>query len=169
MKRHILLLLPIFLAACATGPSAYGPVDENSRYGFQQTQIEEDRFRVSFTGKSEAEAHDYALLRAAELTLDQGFSHFRVLDGYVEDDRRRGSNVSTSIGVGFGSGGYRRYGRGSRTNVGIGIGIHDLARALEGDRVTNSIEFKMMRSGSDEPNVYEAESVASSIQPAVFK
>ena len=167
MKRMLLLVFPLLLAGCAAGPSAYGPVDKNSSYGFQQTQIEHDRFRVSFTGKSQTEAQDYALLRAAELTLDQGYSHFRVIDGYIDDNGVRRSNISSSIGVGIGSGGYRHHG--TRTNVGVGVGVHDLARALEGDRVTNSIEFRLMRTGSPDPNVYDAASVASSIKPAVFK
>jgi hypothetical protein len=140
------------LTACATGPSVYGPANGNS-LGFQNTQIERDRFRISYTGRSEAEARDYALLRAAEIALNEGYSH---------------SPVSSRIGIGIGSGGYG-YGRGSRTNVNFGIGVHDVARAFGGSKVTESIEVVLKRSGSDDPSVYNAKSVSESIRPAVFK
>lgn len=160
----------VLISACATGPSAYGPAGSDSAYGFSNYAIEQDRYRVSFTGQSEAEAHDYALLRAAELTLEQGYTHFKIVDGGVSGDQRSGSPISTSVGIGFGSGRGGYYGRGSRTNVGVGIGIHDLGRALEGNKVTQHFEVRLRRSGdSQDPAVYNAQSVASSIKPAVFQ
>ena len=154
------------LTACATGPSVYGPANGNS-LGFQNTQIERDRFRISYTGRSEAEARDYALLRAAEIALNEGYSHFKVLGGNTSSNGGA-SPVSSRIGIGIGSGGYG-YGRGSRTNVNFGIGVHDVARAFGGSKVTESIEVVLKRSGSDDPSVYNAKSVSESIRPAVFK
>ena len=55
------------------------------------------------------------------------------------------------------------------TNVGLGININDVARALQGDRVTNSIEILLRNEGGEDPNVYSAESVADSIRPEVFQ
>ena len=138
--KHLILTAGATLAltACATGPSAYGPASGSS-LGFQNTQIEKDRFRISYTGRSEAEARDYALLRAVEIALNEGYSHFKVLGGHTSSNGGT-SPVSSRIGIGIGSGyGWGRRG-GTRTNVNLGIGIHDVARALEGSKVTESIE-----------------------------
>lgn len=153
------------LVACATGPSAYGPATSSSSLGFNSTKIEQDRFRVSYTGRNIEEAQDYALLRASEIALAEGYSHFRIIGGSVSDNNRAASPVQTSVGVGIGSGrGY--YGRRSGTNVNVGIGINDIARALQGDKVTNSIEIRLLRSKGEDS--YNARSVADSIRPAVF-
>lgn len=175
MKRNLLIGLMTFsFAACAsTGPSAYGPIQSRQGLGFANTQIEKDRFRVRYTGRNVDEARDYALLRAAEIALAEGYSHFKIIGGdTASHNYGRRSPVSTSVGIGIGRGGYGRYGgygRGTRTNVGVGININDLARALEGDKVTESIEILLRRSGGDEPNIYNANSVAESIRPQIFQ
>lgn len=170
-KLLVLCVASLITSGCATGPSSYGPATEQSSLGFKAMQIEEDRFRVSYTGRSSDEAQDYALLRAAEITLDEGYTHFKVITGHLENSGQARSPVSSSIGIGFASGGRGYYGRrgGSHTSVGLGININDVARALQGDRVTNSIEILLRHEGGDEPNIYNAESVADSIRPEVFQ
>ena len=170
-KLLVICAASLAFTACATGPSSYGPVTEQSSLGFKTMQIEDDRFRVNYTGRSSEEARDYALLRAAEITLDQGYSHFKIVTGHLENNGQARSPVSSSIGIGFGSGGRGYYGRrgGSHTNVGLGININDVARALQGDRVTNSIEILLRNEGGDAPNIYNAASVADSIRPEVFQ
>ena len=168
--KHLILTagLGLALTACATGPSAYGPAPTSSSLGFQNTQIEKDRFRIAYTGRTEGEARDFVLLRAAEIALNEGYSHFKVLGGNTSSNGGS-SPVSSRIGIGIGSGrgGFGR--RGSRTNVNLGIGIHDVARALEGSKVTESIEVILKRSGAEEDiSVYDARSVTESIRPAVF-
>jgi len=147
--------------------SAYGPSDGRS-LGFENTQIEKDRFRIAYTGRTEAEARDYVLLRAAEIALAEGYTHFKVLGGNTSSNGGS-SPVSSRVGIGIGSGGYG-WGRrgGTRTNVNLGIGINDVARALQGSKVTESIEVVLKRSGSDDPAVYDARSVTESIRPEVF-
>lgn len=166
--KHFLLstIAAVSLIACATGPSAYGPAATGNGLGFENTKIESDRFRINYTGRSAAEAQDFALLRAAEIALDEGYSHFRIISGQTSQDQPASSGVSTSVGVGIGGGrGYRRGG----TSVGIGIGLNDLGRSLAGQKVTNSIEIKLLRSGSDDPNVFDAREVSGNIKPEVFQ
>ncbi len=164
MKR---ILLPLFtaiaLTACASGPSAFGPAKSYDSMGFRNTQIQNDRFRVSYTAGNAAEAQDFALLRAAQITLDEGYSHFKIIDGNLSGGPRR-SGISSSVGVGFGGGGYRRGG----TSVGLGVGLNDVVSALEGERVTNSIEILLLSSGGTGNDIYDAKSVVSSIRPQVF-
>ena len=169
MKRVILTVTAaLALTACATGPSAYGPSDGRSM-GFENTQIEKDRFRIAYTSRTESEARDFALLRAAEIAIAEGYSHFKVLGGNTSSNGG-GSPVSSRIGIGIGSGGYGfGRGRGTRTNVNLGIGIHDVARAMQGSQVTESIEVILKNSGGSDPSVYDAKSVQSSIRPQTFK
>jgi hypothetical protein len=171
MKKLLLGATALILTACATGPTAYGPTGPESAFGFNEYPIENDRFRVSYTGRTAAEAHDYALLRSAEIALDQGYSHFKIVNGALSGDENRESPVSTSVGIGIGSGrGYRGYYSGrSRTNVGIGIGIHDLGRALGGNKVTQSFEILLRNGGGDDPDIYSASSITESIKPDLFK
>lgn len=162
MTRLVLLsAAALLLAACQTAPTPYAPLADG-KTGFYEQPIEDDRFRVTFVGKSETEARDLALYRAAEIAQDRGYPYFEVLFGATEGAdsyRRRGG--ATSVGVGVGSGrGY--YGRG--TNVGVGVGI-DLGNVFGGsrERVAHSIEVKLRRSQGDASNVYATEGVLTSI------
>ena len=166
MKSLVLTAVAaLSLAACAsTGPSAYGP-SYGAGAGFENTKIQSDRFRVSYTGNSANEAKDYALLRAAEITLAEGYTHFKILHGDLRDNGAGGSPVSSSLGVGIGNGGYRR---GTRTNVGVGLGVGDLGRALKSKKVTNTIEIALKNGGGSGADTYDAKSITQSIRPSSF-
>jgi len=167
--KHLILTAATALAltACATGPSAYGPSDGRS-LGFENTKIEQDRFRIAYTGRTEAEARDFVLLRAAEIALAEGYTHFKVLGGNTSGNGGR-APVSSQIGVGIGSGGWGRRGGGTFSNVNLGVGVGDVARALEGSKVTESIEVRLLSVGGNGPDIYDAKSVTNNIRPAVFK
>ncbi|MDA8708051.1 hypothetical protein N9M10_01630 [Hellea sp.] len=164
--KHLILSAGAALAliACASGPSAYGPSDGSST-GFENQQIQKDRFFVSYTGRTDAEARDFALLRAAEITLAEGYTHFKVLGGNSSNNGGR-APIATSVGVGGGS--FGRRGR-NFSNVNVGLGVGDIGRAVEGSKVRESIEVVLQYSGSQDPNVYDAKDVTDKIRPAVFK
>ena len=166
MKTILMTLGAVaLLTGCASTPTSYGP-STNNGLGFSDYQIQKDRFRVSFTGKTPEEAQMYVLRRAAELTLNHQYDHFKVVGSDTYGKGQQGSPVSSSVGVGIGSGGYR--GGRTRTNVGLGIGVHDVAQTLSGDRVTASLEIIAQNGGGTDPNIYDANSIVNSIQPAVY-
>ncbi|MCB2112842.1 MAG: hypothetical protein R3C42_00710 [Parvularculaceae bacterium] len=109
-----ILIVSVFwaLAACATAVgTAYGPADAKG-YGYEETRIETNRYRISFAGDGAtpmAVVEDYALLRAAELAIDNGFDWFRII-GRSMDEQEKGG-----VGLGAGVGGGGR-------NVGVGVG-----------------------------------------------
>ena len=75
--------------ACASSTPYQPAID--SRFGFDQQQIEDDRWTVSFAGNSLTDrqrVETYLLYRAAELTEQQGFDYFRVADSDTNADRR---------------------------------------------------------------------------------
>jgi len=166
--KHLLISGTAILAlsACATGPSAYGPAIGND-LGFKNTKIEKDRFRVRYTGRSQEEARDFALLRAAQIALNEVYTHFKVVGG---SGYNNGGNapISSHVGVGIGRG----FGGRTRTHTNLGVGVYDVARAMEGSKATEEIEIFLQNTGSNGgkvANVYEAQSVADSIRPTVFK
>ncbi|MEM9740718.1 MAG: hypothetical protein AAF829_12725 [Pseudomonadota bacterium] len=70
----------VFLGACATA-TPYQAASDSSR-GYENQQIESNRWQVSFAGNSLTDretVETYLLYRAAELTRQQGFDHFRVV------------------------------------------------------------------------------------------
>ena len=151
------------LTACASGPTGYGPAQGNG-LGFATQKIQHDRFQVSFTGRNADEARNYALLRAAEVTRGEGYSHFRVVGSGTTGNENRRSPISSNIGVGIGSGGGRTH-----TNVGLGLGIYDVAQAMQGNKVRASLEIILERSaGANNGSVYDAQSIIDSMRPQVY-
>ena len=76
-----------FLAACST-PTVYAPAMQDS-YGFAETQIEQNRWQVTFSGNSLTDmqtVETYLLYRAAELTNQQGFDYFIMVDRKLDED-----------------------------------------------------------------------------------
>lgn len=67
------------LAGCATGYHTQDVL----RGGFRETQLDTNVFRVSSQGNEftrQEAAEDYVLLRSADVTLANGFTHFAIAD-----------------------------------------------------------------------------------------
>jgi hypothetical protein len=74
-----LVVASLILSACAT---AYQPKDTLTG-GFTETQLSPDAYRIVFHGNSSTSkerAQDFALLRAAELSLAAGYPFFTIQD-----------------------------------------------------------------------------------------
>src|SRR5262245_26004202 len=74
------IVMAIAATACATAPTPYAPAARAGGYGYSDTPIENDRYRVTFRTSSGgySRASDMALLRAADLTLQRGYDWFAV-------------------------------------------------------------------------------------------
>ena len=98
------------LAACASPPAAppYAAATSGTSAGYSETQIESNRYFVTYRAPSGAEAarlEDYALLRAAELTLQNGHEWFWV-DRRTLDQQGSSRSSGPSLGVGIGGGSF---------------------------------------------------------------
>lgn len=157
MKPIITILaLSAMLAGCATGPTSYGPA-QGRGLGYTQQQIENERFQIQFTGRTADEARNFALLRAAEITLEHDREFFRIVGAGTYGNRGQGSPITTSVGLGIGGGGFHR---GGGTSVGVGIGIQDVGRLLAGNQVTSSLEIILeVDNLSEGNNIYDARSI----------
>ena len=87
-KRSVALALTVALAAalagCAT-PTPYQPniPGQASSGGYSEIRVEPNRWRVTFAGNSltsRETVEGYLLFRAAELTTQQGFDWFSIVD-----------------------------------------------------------------------------------------
>ena len=144
----------ILLAACAGTPT-YAPATEPGGIGYSETAIESDRYRVTYRGGDQALARDYALLRAADLTLAKGYDWFRVTNSSVEEDYAAGG-PRVSVGGSTGT-----WGRHSTSGVGVGIGI---PIGGTGPAVQT---FEIVLGSGDkpaDPDVYDARSVSQSVR-----
>lgn len=155
MKHFIAASALILTAACAS-TAPYGPAEKPGAQGYDTQQIEDGRFRVSYTAKDAGTARDRALLRAAEVTLQNDGDWFQVTDSYV-DAANTGRRGGTSVSVGGSSGSY-----GSGVGVGVGVGL-----PLGGSRgsVTEVLEIVIGTGDKpDDPNAYDARSVDLSLR-----
>jgi hypothetical protein len=153
MKVLTILSMVALLAACAaTGPAQYGPSGA-SKFGYSSTKIEADRYRIVYRGSGGMPpemVEDYALRRAAELALANGYDWFRVASRDMAREQRGG----VSIGAGVGSGSYGRHGGGS---VGVGGNV---GRVGAQDYFTARMEVIMGNGDApDDGGAYDALSV----------
>lgn len=95
----IMVLFTVLLVGCAT-ETPYKPAEERGDFGYTETELGDNRYRITFTGNSSTPAEtvqDYALLRAAELTLAKGYDWFEAADRNSDKKVR-----STTTDTGFG-------------------------------------------------------------------
>lgn len=154
--------LIIALAGCATPAPQYGPAVRPGDSGFSETRIENDRFRVSYHTASggPAAASDFALLRAAELTLQNGDDYFIVTQRGVDSNGRYGGGSGPRVGVGIGGG---SLGRHSGVSIGAGVGYNLGGHSSGG--ATSTIEVRLGKGAKpDDPNAYDARSVDRSLR-----
>jgi hypothetical protein len=70
--------IALTLAACAT-QTPYQASGPDTRHGYAEQQLAENRYRVKFSGNSATPretVENYLLYRAAEVTLSKGYTHF---------------------------------------------------------------------------------------------
>jgi hypothetical protein len=150
------------LAACATTPPAYAPAASASAAGYSETQIEANRYFVTYRAPRSADAallQDYALRRAAELTLQSGHDWFWVDRRTVEDDQGRRSGPSVGVGVGGSS-------WGGNTGVGASVGLSFPLGGGGGPRARAATLEVRFGDGPkpDEPNAYDARAVDANLR-----
>ncbi|MDY7579093.1 hypothetical protein RGU70_12240 [Herbaspirillum sp. RTI4] len=92
MKKLFALALVAFVSGCST---SYQPYSYFGGGGYKDIQLSENSFKITVEANgytSKSQAADLALLRAADLTLEQGFKHFVIVDSA---DQSHGMNYTT--------------------------------------------------------------------------
>lgn len=166
------------LAACASTQTVYAPANPagstsaRASVGFSEYKVENNRYRVTFqggSGASERLVNDYAFLRAAEITLRDGYDWFQVVDRFGDasgSSYGRSSGPHISVGASTGSG---YWGRRSGSSFGIGVGTSFPLGGggySDGRAYSRTIEIVMgMGAKPTTPDAYDARQVAASLAP----
>jgi hypothetical protein len=158
MRQYLFIALAA--AGCATAVGTPYRAADRQGFGFAETRIESDRYRVVFAGDgatSAGEVEDFALLRAAEIGLANGYEWFRVVSKDISAEKRGG----VGLGAGVGGGG---------SNVGVGVGGNF---GSIGARTFYTARMEVLYGKGERPaadasgGVYDAQSVADSIRARI--
>jgi hypothetical protein len=98
LLNSVLLVSSLILGGCASQPDYREAT--GGGFGYSQSKFTDTQYRVSFKarGTDKSKAMDYAMLRAAELTLEQNYDWFLVTDRETLVDKEA---VQVSPQVGF--------------------------------------------------------------------
>lgn len=100
-SRILIIATMLTLGACASTPD-YVAADSAGDYGHYTRKISDDRYRVNYNGRRSTDlqdARDYAMLRAAELTLNKGYDWFQIIDRETSTTESRESQPQFGFGV----------------------------------------------------------------------
>lgn len=153
MRTAILAALasPLILAACQSTPNPY------PNPGFYETRIEQDRYRLVYRAAPKMprdRADDFALLRAAEMTLQNGYDWFRITSRETSVIQPSGPVIS--LGTGSAS-----YGRSSSVGVGVGTSF----QLGGGPTPLLTLDLQMGKGARpDDRSAYDARDVAETIR-----
>lgn len=166
MKRLVIPVIAaagLALAACAS-LAPYGAQTGPGGQGYTEQRIENNRYRVTYYGVgAPGPVSDLALLRAAELTTQEGYDWFEITQRWVDGRPDSAGGMRPSVGVGYGSSRYDgRYGRYSSSGVGVGVGLN-----FTGPSPTSTSLEVVMGNGArpDRSDAYDARGVQDSIRP----
>jgi hypothetical protein len=158
--RRLVLAAVLLLAACASAPR-YVPAASSTGAGYSEMQVENNRYFVTYRSASSADPQllqDFALLRAADVTLEAGRDWFWVDRRQTDAAASRGySGPSIGVGVGGGSG---HFGGGVGLSFPIGGGGQPAARARS---ATLEIRFGQGVK-PDDPNAYDARALSAALR-----
>ena len=158
----LLAAASLALTGCMT-LAPYGPQATQDSQGYSEYRIDSQRWRVTYNGVgAPAPVADMALLRAADLTLDQGYDWFEVSQRFIDGRPDSAGGLRPTLGVGYGGGRYDGpYGRYSSSGVGVGVGL-----SFQGPSATSTtLEILMGRGETPgQAEAYDARGVQQSLR-----
>jgi len=155
------------LSACSTPtpkPTPYAPALGGA--GYSQQQLEEKRYRVSFSGNSltpRETVENYLLYRAAEITIESGNNYFRVVEQDLDAKTRYRSTVN-SFGSDSAFGPFRY---GYKTIV--GSGFTTTTRAITSYQAFAHIVLLADENQYDDDRTYNARDVIDKLGPTIVR
>ncbi|CAN5411197.1 hypothetical protein BH09PSE1_BH09PSE1_27250 [soil metagenome] len=171
------------LSACATA-TPYQPSAGGRMGGYAEQRLENDRYRVSFSGNSvtsREEVETGLLLRAAELTTESGFDWFATVNRATDRDTRFLNTGPSFPGAGydpyfnrFGGGwgpSWRYYNRGYWSPWGDPFwGRSDFdVRQIDRYEATSEIIMGRGAKPAGDPNAFDAREVISNLGARVTR
>lgn len=103
MNKLIVFVLILLTVACASsGPTAYMKSSDKGQPGYHHQKLTDNQYRVTFVGNrhtNQEQVKDYALLRAAELTLENDKQWFVITSTESDKQTRKVSDVDSSVSM----------------------------------------------------------------------
>lgn len=162
MLRTLVIAATLALAACASTPT-YTPAASPGGAGYSERRIEDNRYFVTYRSGTSAEAdvlQDYALLRAADLTLENGRDWFWVDRRTFEGQSRRSGGPTFGIGVGAG-----RWGGNTGVSGGVGVNFPLGGESPTGSARSATLEIRLGEGAKpDDPNAFDARSISQNVR-----
>lgn len=94
-------VLSAFMLGCAAPtPTPFQAASPNSDFGYRETALTDTQYRIDFVGNRHTQASqikDYAMLRAAQLTLQQGYDWFVILDSQTDRESKTRTDVNAPL------------------------------------------------------------------------
>lgn len=143
-------LITCFLFLAISGCAATQYQSKNSNGGYSHTQLSETMFKVNFEGNSYTSAElaaDFAMLRAADLALENNYSHFFVMDTQSQSKTESyfvpSSTYTYSSGYSYTTGGFGGVSESPLSSYTIQLtDIKDAPGVIDANFVIKSIEKK---------------------------
>lgn len=165
IKYSIVVLCVLALAGCVTA-TPYRKAVHQHDYGYQEFKIEENRYRLSFSGNSETPrqiVENYLLYRAAELTLEQGKDYFVIVNSGTDKNTEHQSTVvgAPALALGYG----HHHGRGRHQSFGFGFNI--INATFNDYQAYGTV---LLQSGTKSPtdvHAYNAKEVVTNLGPSI--
>ncbi|MGH1471668.1 MAG: CC0125/CC1285 family lipoprotein [Cellvibrionaceae bacterium] len=158
------LLLAVTLVACSSRP-VYSPAEKSGNVGFYESKLTDDRYRVTFIGYPSTSGDDvqnYVLLRAAELTLQNNFDWFKVINR-TTTEKSQYSEPTWTIGLSSGCYPFGCRAIGSRWYSGLRVNSENYS-----DRYKASIEILMGKEKPADPSkVYDARELEKNLRKTI--
>lgn len=95
---HLCRFLALAVIPLITACSAYGPASWVSKTGYREERMRRDLYQVHYQGDetiADDRLKDFAWLRAAELCLEKGFTHFEIVTRLPEN----GADFTVNVGA----------------------------------------------------------------------
>ena len=126
LKKSIVAVSALALAACGGPAATYQAASASSGSGYISAPAGNDRYTVKYTGgkgMAASQVAEYALLRAAELTLENGDEWFAILSSTTEEVAAGQANdLQARAGPNLGGGNVSAGGGSGETPGGPGVG-----------------------------------------------
>jgi len=162
------------LSACATA-TPYGPAGVDSRYGYSEQRVDADRYRVSFAGNSVTSREQVEmalLLRAAEVTAENGFDWFSTVNRATDRDVRLQGVPDPFYRDRYGpfwGPSWRYYRRGNWSPWRDPFGPEFDVREIDRYEASAEIVMGRGRKPADDPNAFDAREVMQNLGPRVTR
>ena len=162
------------LSACATA-TPYGPAGVNSRFGYSEQRVDADRYRVSFSGNSVTSRDQVEvalLLRAAEVTAENGYDWFATVNRATERDVRYAASPDPFYYDRYGpywGPSWRYYRRGLWSPWSDPFGPSMDIREIDRYEATAEIVVGNGAKPAGDPNAFEAREVIQNLGPRVTR